>query len=145
MNNGTVNFMPAEGFLKVRVSTARGAIPLQGAKVAVRGTTADNSGIIALLTTDSGGLTPTLALPAPAKADSESPGNIKPFSEYNLEISLDGYQTQYYYNLPIFATITSVQTADLVPLRENGHPDFGDPNDRSERFFNRENPNLLGS
>ena len=106
--------MPAEGFLKVRVSTARGAIPLQGAKVAVRGTTADNSGIVALLTTDSGGLTPTLALPAPAKADSGSPGNVKPFSEYNLEISLDGYQTQYYYNLPIFATFPFAKT--VIPI-----------------------------
>ena len=65
LKNGTVNGMPAEGFLKVKVSTARGAIPLQGAKVAVRGTTADDSGIIALLTTDQG-LTPTIALPAPA-------------------------------------------------------------------------------
>lgn len=145
MNNGTISGMPAEGFLKVRVSTARGAIPLQGAKVAVRGTTADNSGIIALLTTDSGGLTPTIALPAPAKAESESPGNVKPFSEYNLEVSLDGYQTQYHYNLPIFATITSVQSTDLVPLLENGYPDFEDPNGRSNRFYNRENPDLLGS
>ena len=145
MNNGTVNGMPAEGFLKVKVSTARGAIPLQGAKVAVRGTTADDSGIIALLTTDQGGLTPTIALPAPAKADSESPGNIRPYSEYNLEVTLDGYQTQYYYNLPIFATITSVRSADLVPLRENGYPDFGDPNNRGDRFYNRENPDLLGS
>lgn len=144
MNNGTSNGMPAEGFLKVKVSTARGAIPLQGAKVAVRGTKADESGIIALLTTDRGGLTPTIALPAPAKAESESPGNVRPYSEYNLEVTLDGYQSQYYYNLPIFATITSVQSADLVPLLENGYPDFADPNDRSDRVYNRENPDLLG-
>ncbi len=143
MNGQNIETGKPKGYLRVKVSTARGAVPIAGARVALRGTTPETSGIIALLTTDSGGLTEDLALDAPDPAISEAPGTEKPFAEYDLEISAEGYGTQFYYGIPIFATVTSIQEAELVPFVENGYPEFLDPNARSDRYFPRETEALF--
>lgn len=143
MNGQNIETGVPKGYLRVKVSTARGAVPIAGARVALRGTTPETSGIIALLTTDSGGLTETIALDAPDPSLSEAPNAEKPFAEYDLEISAEGYGTQFYYGIPIFAAITSVQDAELVPFVENGYPEFLNPNARSDRYFPRETEALF--
>ncbi len=112
--------MPGRGFLIVSVRTGSGAIPLGGALVTLRGEETTEGDTIASFISDQSGNTPRITLPAPPRADSESPGNAKPYASYSADISLKGYHTNVYTNIPVFDGITSVQTAYLVPLPENG-------------------------
>ncbi len=110
------------GYLIVKVSTARGAIPLSDAAVSIRGETADNSGILYSLTTNSDGATERVSLPAPARADSESPGKEKPYATYSIDVFKDGYLPLSFRNVPVFASILSIQPAVMVPAPD-GTPD----------------------
>lgn len=122
--------MPAEtgvGYLIVRVTTARGAIPLEGARVDIR-TYEDEKGsdptsrgdIVASLITGRDGSTVRVPLPTPPAASSESPGSNHPYARYSADVFLDGYRRQSYLGIPIFDGITSLQSAVLIPLPEDG-------------------------
>lgn len=106
------------GYLVVRVSTARGAIPLEGAAVSIRGGSAEDSEIVYSLTTDRDGLTPRVELPAPPLSFSGSPGNPTPFSIWNIDVFKGGYAPVYFQSVPVYASVVSVQPAVMVPLTE---------------------------
>ena len=133
-----------EGYLIVHVTTARGAIPLEGAQVTVRDASEDfreNRGdAIAVLISGRDGNTERIALPAPPAKDSLSPGASAPFETYNLEVHLEGYRGQIYYALPIFTGITAIQPVDMIPLPENGNAAAFDP--RENRFYESTPPIL---
>lgn len=140
---------PMTGIGKIifRVTTAGGAIPLEGAQVVVRQRGADthpNRGdAVAVMTSDVSGKTPVLELPAPARALSMSPspdGAAPPFACYDAEVSLEGYYVMEYVCIPVFDGITSIQPSTLTPLPENGRPDGANPEDTV--IFEGENPNL---
>ena len=131
MNNASTENV---GYLVVRVSTARGAIPLENATVSVRGSTQQNSGIIYSLETNVSGLTKRLPLPAPPKENSLSPDGDTPFSLWNIDVFRKGFVTARYSNVPIYSDITSVQNAELVPLSEGFLP--------YESFNESETPNI---
>ncbi len=118
---------PGYGYMIVRVTTARGAIPLEGAQVFVQNYLPEgNEGkgdIIAAYKTGRSGLTERFALPAPPRALSMSPGNGKSYSTYNLTVSSEGYSTRSYINVPVFEGITAIQNVDMIPLSENGQTD----------------------
>ena len=132
------------GYMIVRVSTARGAIPLEDATVTVYDygpEFADGRGdVIAVKTTNSSGMTDKFTLPAPPRSLSMSPGNGRSYSTYNVTVSKDGYNQQTYINVPVFEGITAIQNADLIPLAENGQTDRYDP--RASIFFETENSQL---
>lgn len=133
------------GYLTVRVTTARGAIPLEGARVDIRSLgdeaqtdPAVRGDIVASLVSGRDGRTPRTPLPAPPAAISERPSGKPPFSRYSVEVSLLGYRDQTYLGIPIFDGVTSLQSAILVPLPEDGSggtrpdepqvfPEFGYP------------------
>ena len=119
MNNASTENI---GYLVVRVSTARGAIPLENATVSVRGTSAQSSDIIYSLETDESGLTPRLPLPAPPKSNSLSPDQSTPYSLWSIDVFKKGYVTARYESVPIYPEITSVQNAELIPLSEGFMP-----------------------
>ena len=135
-----------QGFLVVHVTTARGAIPLEGALVNVRQDAPNGEGIrgdvIAALVTKNDGNTEPLALPAPRRSQSLTPnhGAQKPYSTYHVEVQLEGYYTQNYANVPIFDGIAAIQPADLIPLPENGRTDSRTPD--GDRFFESQSPDL---
>ena len=135
------------GYMIVRVTTARGAIPLEGALVTVSNYSPEfESGrgdVIAVYKTDRSGVTEKFSLPAPPRALSMSPGNGKSYQTYNISVAKDGYYSQSYINAPVFDGITSIQTADMIPLPDNGQTDNFDPD--GNRFFETENPNLEGN
>ena len=135
---------PGLGYMIVRVTTARGAIPLGGALVTVSNYAPEfESGrgdVIAVYKTDSSGVTEKFALPAPPRALSMSPGNGKSYQTYNISVAKDGYYSQNYINAPVFDGITSIQSADMIPLSDNGQTDNFDPD--ANRFFETENPSL---
>ena len=119
-NRSVTEAMPGRGYLIVSVRAGEGGIPLEGALVTLRGGDATEGDAIASFITDQSGNTPRITLPAPPRINSESPNGGKPYASYSADISLDGYFTNLYTNIPIFDTITSVQTAYLIPLPEDG-------------------------
>ena len=110
--------LPSVGYLIVNASTARGAIPLSGATVTVYYDEPDNTSIATVLETDTSGKTPKIELPAPSRTLSESPGSIKPYSTYTLQIDKDGYYRITNTSVPVFAGITSIQPVEMIPLAE---------------------------
>ncbi len=135
------------GYMIVRVTTARGAIPLEGAIVTVSDYfdegESERGNAIATYITNSSGLTERIALPAPPRALSMSPGNGKSYQTYNVKVDKDGYYQQNYINAPVFEGITSIQNADMIPLSDNGQTDRFDP--YGSIFFETENSALEGS
>ena len=132
------------GYMIVRVTTARGAIPREGAIVTVHNYDPEfESGrgdIIATYKTGASGLTERFALPAPPRELSMSPGNGKSYLTYNLSVTKPGYYQQYYTNAPIFEGITAIQNADMIPLPDNGQTDNFTVEDNM--FFETEDPFL---
>ena len=109
----------ADGTLILQVSTANGSLPIQGAKVTIMQN--DNT-VIDTLTTNNSGKTVPIRLSAPALEYSQTPGNIVPYSTYNIRVEKPGYYTQEFFNIPIFAGIKSIQGVSLEPLGENAMP-----------------------
>ena len=111
------------GYLVVKVSTARGALPLDNASVNIRGSETENSDIILSLKTNSSGLTEKVALPAPPKVLSESPGIVIPYALYDVDVFKEGYTPLHFTDVAVFDSVTSVQPAIMIPLTENGYSD----------------------
>ena len=108
--------LSALGTLLVRVSTAGGFLPVEGADVRLVGAAEENRSIRYLLTTDRSGLAERISLPTPPKELSLSPGNAAGFSRYNLEVFKQGYYPVRYEDVPLFPGVNSVQTVELIPL-----------------------------
>ncbi len=140
------------GYMIVRVTTARGAIPLEGAIVTVNNyfetgddvneNAGERGNAIGTYITNSSGLTEKFALSAPPRALSMSPGNGKSYLTYNVKVDKEGYYQQNYINAPVFDGITSIQNADMIPLPDNGQTDRYTP--YGNIFFESENSNLEG-
>ena len=112
--------LTGSGTLMVQVTLARGAVPVEGAKVIV--SLADQ--VLAELSTDKSGQTEILALPAPSGSLSQTPGGaVRPYSIYNIRISYPGYYVEEAINVPIFDRINSIQPVALIPLPEGVRPD----------------------
>ena len=129
--------MESEGYLVVHVTTARGAIPLEGAAVSIRQNededTTSRADILFATVTDRDGNTERITLPAPPRENSMSPGQVPPYATYHLEVRREGYGMQSFAALPIFSGITAIQPVDLIPLAEDGTGNLLLP--RDERFF----------
>ena len=133
-----------QGYLIVHVTTARGAIPLEGVQVLVRDYLPDGTegrgDVIATLISGRDGNTPRLSLVAPPRGNSLTPGVTPPYQPYLIEVNAHGYYDQRYINVPIFDGIVAIQPADLIPLPENGRTDSRTPD--GERFFESTAPDL---
>ncbi len=135
------------GYLVFAVTTARGAIPLEGARVDVRtyepeasSDPATRGDTVASLISGRDGNTARIPLSAPPKSFSAAPGNGVPYSLYQAEVTLDGYYRQTYIAIPVFDGITAIQPVSLIPLPENGSVSLPRPDEN--RFFEGESPNL---
>ena len=121
-----------KGYLVIHVTTARGAIPLEGAQVSIRdyspAESSQRGDVIATLVSGRDGNTAILPLAAPPRAESMKPGGPLPYASYIAEVHLEGYSDQSYNGIPIFDGITAIQPADLIPIPENGTPDGYSPN-----------------
>ena len=138
--------MPLEGvgYLVVHVTTARGAIPLEGAAVHIRtnedADTTPRADILYATTTNRDGNTERIPLAAPPREATMKPSEVPPFSTYHLEVRREGYGMQSFISLPIFSGITSVQPVDLIPLPEDGMGNVLRPSD--EKFYENSPANL---
>ena len=146
MNNNT-QVPRGTGSLVVKVSTARGAIPLEGATVNIRGGESQNSDIIYSLSTNRDGLTPKIDLPAPARGLSEVPGNVAPYAIYDIDIFKEGYTDLFFTSVAVFDSITSIQPAVMIPRPDNQYPDSFEPSNTQspqDRNTNREGGTGIG-
>lgn len=121
---------PKRGYLKIEVSSAFGALPVEGAVGTVSKVMSDGQRyIIDTLTTDRSGISEVIALPAPDKELSESPGKpgaAIPYAEYDLEVKKEGFVPVVAKNVPIFDGILSLQPVSMKPLldsEETAQPD----------------------
>ncbi len=104
------------GFLVVFVTTARGSLPVENARVRIyRGGEATPETLLHDLRTDVDGRTEAAALPAPAAFLSQSPGNENSYGLYSVEVSAEGFYTEFSQNVPVFSGITAVLPCDLIP------------------------------
>lgn len=111
------------GWLIVVVSLARGAIPVEGAKVTVTKSDGDMA-LAAELFTDNSGRTEKLALPAPMAKYSQTPGgSMRPYSIYDIAVEKEGYYPEKAINVPIFDNNVSIQPMALIPLSETSVPE----------------------
>ena len=125
------------GNLVFLISTARGAIPLEGARISLYNYIKEempHRGDIQYSTVSgSDGKTRSIRLSAPPKDESLQPSKRLPYATYNAQIELEGYFTQYYVAIQVFDGVTSVQSVNLVPLPENGRANSESPD--GEQFF----------
>ncbi len=139
--------MTGQGKLVFQITTAGGAIPLEGAEIILREFRSKSDGnggdVVAVLYSGADGKTEVLTLPAPARSLSLEPardGAPVPYALYNADVNLDNYYTQSYIRIPVFDGITSIQRASLIPLPENGYSQGLRPD--SEKFYEGESPDL---
>ncbi|MBQ8431401.1 MAG: hypothetical protein IJX28_00805 [Clostridia bacterium] len=124
------------GYLIVHVTTARGAIPLEGALVTIRDYEADeeNGGtLVSSLVSGADGNTELLALKTHPRSESLTSGNPKPYSTYVAEVRLEGFSDQTFIGIPIFDGIVAIQPVDLIPLPEQSGALPSSP--ENNRFF----------
>ena len=138
--------MTGQGKLVFQITTAGGAIPLEGAEVTLRqsrGPTDAGGDVLSVLYSGRDGKTEALTLPAPARGYSLEPardGAPVPYALYNADVKLRGFYSQSYIRIPIFDGITSIQRASLIPLPENGLEGGTRPD--GEKIYEGESPDL---
>lgn len=110
------------GYLRVRVTSAGGSLPVEGAIVKIYNYNEegdDEAGdLIYSLRTGSGGLTESVELSAPPVSESFEPGGAVPYSLYNISVTYSGYYPVEGVGVPIFDGIVAVQPVNLMPISE---------------------------
>ncbi len=116
--------MPTElsqGFLRVFVIERTGFSPVPNATVTIVYEEAPDAEP-RVFTTDSSGQTENISLPAPPIAYSESPDEPKPYSDYTITVTKDGYEETIVTGSEILPDELSVQTIRLTALDEPIEP-----------------------
>ena len=105
---------PSQGLLQVNVVNIENNFPIRNATVSISYTGSPDS-TLEKVTTNSSGQTEQISLSAPPLDYSLQPGDERPYSEYNLEISAPGFKTAYISGTEILATATAIQPDRLEP------------------------------
>ena len=104
------------GTLQISVVSALGMSPIFGATVTIS-YTGDPDSPIETLTTDESGQTPEITLEAPPRELSLSPEiTEQPYSEYNIQVTAEGYETVLVSGSEILAGEYSLQPIRMNPL-----------------------------
>lgn len=105
--------MICDATLIFQLSTARSALPVQGASVLV---TDPITGRNTRLTTDQSGRTRVLCVTAPPLSWSQTPGSDgRPYSIYHADIRAEGYVPMRLTGIQVFAGQQSLQMVEMVP------------------------------
>ena len=112
------------GTIKISVISTLGLFPVENATVTIS-FTGDPGEPLMSLTTDSSGQTPTVELPAPPVELSLEPENLEqPYSEFNIEVTADGYESVVLSGSEILSGQLSLQPIRMEPVSTG--PDTGD-------------------
>ena len=113
----------SSGSVRITVTSSVGQIPVENATVSVS-YTGDPDAPLLVLTTDSSGQTPVVELPAPAVELSLSPeSETQPYSEYNIEVTAEGYEPVLISGSEILSGELSLQPIRMNPVEVG--PDMG--------------------
>ena len=112
---------PDEGSLIIVVNSTLGPIPVENAFVTVS-YNEDSTNIIQNLTTDSSGRTKVIFLPAPPLEYSLTPNEPRPYSEYEVTVSAEGYETVVVNGTEILPTQFAILTVKMPPLEFPNEP-----------------------
>jgi len=108
-----------QGALQISVISDTGMIPIEGATVTIS-YTGDPQTPLMTLTTDESGQTPPVMLPAPDPEYSLEPEQlIQPYSEYNIEVTAEGYEPVLISGTEILADVTAIQPIRMIPQESN--------------------------
>ncbi len=104
------------GSIKISVVSAVGLLPVAGAAVVIS-YTGDPDSPLEIITTDSSGQTPAIALPAPPLSLSLSPETTQqPYSEYNISVTAAGYEPVLVSGSEVLSGQLSLQPIRMNPL-----------------------------
>lgn len=103
------------GSLKISVTSSLGLIPIRDAIVKISYKGMPDS-TIETLDTDISGQTEQIELPAPPVEYSLSPGDIQPYSEYNIEVNAEGYEPVVVSGTEILADRLALQPIEMNPV-----------------------------
>ena len=104
----------SHGNLQVNVVSIVNNFPISDATVRIS-YSGEPTQTVEEVTTNSSGQTEQVQLEAPALEYSLTPGDVRPYSEYNLEISAPGFKTQYISGTEILPDSTAIQPVMLEP------------------------------
>ena len=124
------------GFLIVNTVSANEALPIENARVYIKGNDPQNQKEEFILFTDESGLTEITELRAPSRQLSLSPGNPAGYSSYNISVSKPGYYERELLHVPIFDGVTSLQRINMVAQTPYNSQNFNPntPTQESEPF-----------
>lgn len=107
---------PYAGSLKITVVSSLGIIPIENATVTIS-YTGDPDAVIETLTTDNSGQTPVVELPTPPLALSlDSTAEEQPYSEYDIQVTAEGYEPVLVSGSQMLADELSLQPIRMNPL-----------------------------
>ncbi len=105
------------GLLKTNVFLNSIGQPAENALVEILSPESDT--VIEQAVTDSQGQLPPVMLSAPPIENSMSFDRPRPFNQYNMRVTLEGYQQAFIQNVQVFPDTTSIQNVSLVQNFEN--------------------------
>ena len=123
-----------QGYLRVYVSAGHHAEPLAGAQVVVTRPLETSAALIANLVTDSSGLTPVIAVPSVDPALTLTPGIAAPYIAYRIRVSVTGFSTVIFENVPVYGNNQVTQPAIMLPLLP------GESEETAVRIFRSQGP-----
>lgn len=106
---------PYAGGLKISVTSSLGLIPIRDATVKISYKGMPDS-TIETLDTDISGQTEEIELPAPPLEYSLTPGDVQPYSEYNIEVNAEGYEPVVVSGTEILADQLALQPIEMNPV-----------------------------
>jgi hypothetical protein len=111
------NINTAQGQMIIEVTSALGLIPIRNAAVRIS-YTANPQDMLEEVSTDENGQTERLTLPAPPLALSLEPQDIRPYAEYDIDVSAPGYESTHITASEVLADELSIQAVRLNPVEE---------------------------
>ena len=107
--------MSAVGYLQAMAYASRARLPLEDVAVSV---VDDEGRLLGLRTTNSSGQTTPIRLTVPDRAQSQTPGQQKPFVTVNLYARAEGYEQILIRGIQVFADTVTKQELQMIPLAE---------------------------
>lgn len=107
------------GYIKVEATSGRRSEPIIGAQVSISKPTPEGEELISLTETGPNGSTPLIEVPTVSRELSQQPGNIQPYTVYNITVKKAGYFTVVNTNVQVYSGVTAIQPAIMIPIPEN--------------------------
>ncbi|MCD7907912.1 MAG: peptidoglycan-binding protein [Clostridium sp.] len=110
------------GLLQVNVVNIQNNFPIQNARVTIS-YKGDPQSPVEQVQTNSSGQTEQVSLPAPPLELSLEPGDVQPYSEYNLRVEAEGFDPLVVSGTEILADSTAIQPVSMTPVGDVPPPE----------------------